>query len=67
MIAKIKALIIRSQECAKLIASMAGGLLVMGAQFIPTDARPLVTALVVLVTAYSVYRFPNITPDEPDA
>ncbi len=65
MIAKIKALIAQSQEYAKLLASLGGGLLVMGAQFIPGEIRPVVTAIVILVTAYSVYRFPNITPDRP--
>jgi hypothetical protein len=61
MIAKIEALIVSAQAYAKLIASVIGGLLVIGAQFIPAEYSTIVTAIVVVVTAFSVYQFPNVS------
>jgi hypothetical protein len=61
MIGKIQALIVSAQQYAKLIASVIGGLLVIGAQFIPAEYSTIVTAIVVVVTAFSVYQFPNVS------
>lgn len=61
MIAKIEALIVQAQAYAKLIVSVVGGLLVIGAQFIPVEYTAIVTAAIVALTAFSVYKFPNVT------
>jgi hypothetical protein len=60
MIDKIQALIVQAQAYAKLIVSVVGGLLVIGAQLIPTEYTAIVTAIVVVLTAFSVYQFPNV-------
>jgi hypothetical protein len=60
MIDKIQALIVQAQAYAKLIVSVVGGLLVIGAQLIPTEYTATVTAIVVVLTAFSVYQFPNV-------
>jgi hypothetical protein len=60
MIDKIQALIVQAQAYAKLIVSVVGGLLVIGAQLIPTEYTAIVTAIVVVLTAFSVYKFPNV-------
>ena len=60
MIAKIQAFIIRAQAYAKLIASIVGGALIIGAQFIPSEYVPLVTGILAAITAFSVYKFENV-------
>jgi hypothetical protein len=42
------------------VVSVIGGLLVIGAQFIPAGWSEAVTAIVVVLTAFSVYQFPNV-------
>lgn len=66
MIQKIKALVLRAQEYAKLIASIAGGLLAVGVQFIPSEYTTIITAVILAITAFSVYQFPNISPGLTD-
>ena len=61
MIEKIKALIVSAQAYAKLIASVVGGLLVIGAQLIPSEYTAIVTTVIVVLTAFSVYQFPNVS------
>lgn len=61
MIEKIEALIVSAQQYAKLIVSVVGGLLVIGAQFIPSDYTTIITAVIVVLTAFSVYQFPNVS------
>ena len=61
MIEKIEALIVSAQAYAKLIASVIGGLLVIGAQLIPTEYTAIVTTVIVVLTAFSVYQFPNVS------
>ena len=61
MIKKIQAAIVAAQAYAKLIVSVVGGLLVIGAQFIPVEYTAIVTAVIVVLTAFSVYKFPNVT------
>ena len=63
MIAKIEALIVSAQAYAKLIASVVGGLLVIGAQLIPSEYTAIVTTVIVVLTAFSVYQFPNVSGD----
>ena len=63
MIEKIKAFVIKAQEYTKLIVSIVGGLAIVGAQFIPAEWSPIVTAVIAALTAFSVYQFPNITPE----
>jgi hypothetical protein len=60
MIKKIEAAIVAAQAYAKLVVSVIGGLLVIGAQFIPAGWSEAVTAIVVVLTAFSVYQFPNV-------
>jgi hypothetical protein len=61
MIEKIKNVVLKAQAYAKLVASIAGGLLAIGVQFIPSEYTALITAIILAVTAFSVYQFPNIT------
>jgi len=61
MIQKIKDAIVAAQAYAKLIASVVGGLLVIGAQFIPAEWSTGVTTIIVALTAFSVYHFPNVS------
>jgi hypothetical protein len=61
MIAKIEALIVSAQAYAKLIVSVVGGLLVIGAQLIPSEYTAIVTTVIVVLTAFSVYQFPNVS------
>lgn len=67
MIQKIKAAITKSQEYAKLIAALIGGVLTIGATFIPDDWRSLAVSILAAVTAYSVWRFPNTSSAPADA
>jgi len=64
MIEKIEAAIVAVQAYAKLAASVIGGLLVIGAQFIPADWSTGVTAIIVVLTAFSVYHFPNVSGED---
>jgi hypothetical protein len=65
MIEKISALIVKAQEYTKFIVAVIGGLLVIGAAFIPAEWAPYITAVIAAATAFSVYKFPNVVPDVP--
>ena len=63
MLAKIQGYILQAQGYAKLAAAIVGGLLVIGAQFLPPEWVIYATAAVAIITAFSVYKFPNITTE----
>lgn len=63
MIDKIQAAIVVVQAYAKLTVSIVGGLLVIGAQFIPAEYSTIVTAIVLALTSFSVYQFQNVTDE----
>lgn len=63
MLDKIKAGVIKAQAYAKLIAALVGGALTIGASFIPADWRGWIITALAILTAFSVYKFPNITPE----
>ena len=67
MLAKVSEWIKTAQEYTKFIVAVVGGLLVVGAAFIPAEWSPYVTAVVAAATAFSVYKFPNVTRETPEA
>ena len=65
MLEKVSALIVKAQEYTKFIVAVIGGLLVIGAAFIPAEWSPYITSVIAAAPAFSVYAFPNVTPDVP--
>ena len=61
MIAKVQAFIVQAQAYAKLAVAIVGGVLVIAAQFFPPVSVPYITAGIAIMTAFSVYKFPNVT------
>lgn len=58
-ITKIKAAIAEAQAYAKFIASALGGALIIASTVIPADWAGYVTIAVVIITSFSVWKFPN--------
>lgn len=60
-IAKLSGYIAEAQAYAKFLSATVGGLLIVVAQFLPEEWVLPATAVVAAVTAFSVYKFPNVT------
>ncbi|ANP74552.1 hypothetical protein [Cryobacterium arcticum] len=58
-IAKIKAKIAEAQAYAKFVAACVGGALTVGSSLIPTEWAIYATVGLAVLTAFSVWRFPN--------
>lgn len=68
MLNQIKEWLVKAQEYTKFIAAFLGGVLVIltqtvGDSFIPEDWRGWVVTAIAVLTAFSVYQFPNIRTD----
>lgn len=57
----------KAQLYAKFIAAMLGAVLSGGALLIPDDVGKWIAFVIALLTAFSVYRIPNATPDQSDS
>jgi hypothetical protein len=58
-VTKVKALIAEAQIYAKLIASLLGGVLIIASTVIPADWSVYATIAIVIITSFSVWKFPN--------
>ena len=58
-IIKIKAKIAEAQIYAKFIAASIGGVLTFGSTLIPAEWAVYATGALVVITAFSVWKFPN--------
>lgn len=63
MLAKIVGFIKEAQAYTKFIVAVVTGLLTIAAGFIPADWAQAAQAVILALGAFSVYRFPNVTPD----
>lgn len=63
MLGKIAGFIKEAQAYTKFIVAVVGGLLTIAAGFIPADWANTAQSVLVALTAFSVYAFPNVTPD----
>lgn len=63
MLGKIAVYIKQAQMYTKFIVAVVGGLLTVGAAFIPVEWSPVIQSVLAALTAFSVYAFPNVTPE----
>lgn len=64
IIAKIKAKLAVAQVYAKFIAASVVGILAIGSLLIPAEWAGYITTGLIVLTAFSVWRFPNASTEE---
>ena len=64
IIAKIKAKIVVAQIYAKFIAATVVGILAIGSLLIPAEWAGYITTGLIVLTAFSVWKFPNASTEE---
>lgn len=63
MLGTIASYIKQAQQYTKFIVAIVGGLLTVAAAFIPVEWSPVIQSVLAALTAFSVYAFPNVTPE----